>query len=225
MTDFTRVVRIVRRYGIRFIAKNFVERVLFDLFNGTDTTRKVNPVNYNSSITELSGGHDYAGAFTSEINWVFKKLHGIHGKKFSEYFFVDVGCGKGKVLMVWQRLLKKSNIQQHMLGIECNGYLLSIARVNYWKVYKRNPNLSNSDACKFKYESLGPKGIFFLYNPFDASIMSEFSARTKIVEVWIGYNNPSYLQVLLDDGFVVKEAKIGRHVNETTVILHREAQR
>jgi SAM-dependent methyltransferase len=224
MHQLKRFWLVARRRGLRFIYLNLTQRVLFDLRHGTDTTKPLAKTHYESQPTGFDGGNEYSGAFTSEIIWAFRQLHRRLGSQFKDYFFADVGCGKGKVLIVWNKQLQATETVQRTLGIEYYKPLIEVAVSNHVKVHGIKPEVHHADAGEFNYAAIGRRGIFFLYNPFDAQIMAAFTAAVRDVDAYVIYNNPQHAAVLLQAGFTELMRKVGPHLNENSIVFYREAK-
>jgi SAM-dependent methyltransferase len=90
----------------------------------------------------------------------------------SEYAFIDVGCGKGRALM-----LATQYPFREVLGVELNGGLAETAQanLNLWHATQHPPmpvNAVCTDASEFEI----PAGacLFFLYNPFAEPVLRKF---------------------------------------------------
>lgn len=121
--------------------------------------------------------------------------------------FVDVGAGKGRVL-----LLAARHPFARVLGLELDGQLVATAKRNLRAV---NPDrrvhhvdILHADATEARWP-LGPL-VVFLYNPFAAAPMEalldglEASLRTHPRPCAVGYLNPLYLDVFLRRGWEVR---------------------
>lgn len=223
MMSVKRLLLIARRQGLRFVYLNLMQRLLFDLRHGTDTTRPLAKDSYETKPSGFLGGNEYSGAFTDEIVWAFRHLHRVLGKRLGEYFFADIGCGKGKVLIVWNQCLKSVGTSQRTIGIEYYEPLVRVAVRNYVKVFGTSPEILHADAGNFRYGDVGRRAIFFLYNPFDARIMASFARAVDDIECFVVYNNPRHADVLVQSGFIEVARKSGSHVNENTIVFHRGA--
>jgi len=87
----------------------------------------------------------------------FEVCQTAFGERFHEYTFVDIGCGKGKVVLAWKEELKKYNIDAEVVGIEYYRPLLDIAINNYRKLFAEDGRLYEADASTFTYENIGSK--------------------------------------------------------------------
>lgn len=83
--------------------------------------------------------------------------------------FVDLGCGKGKVLLV-----AAENGIAKIRGVEFAHELCEIARAN-WAAYqaRKNPpcmvEIIENDAAAYRFQR--DEQLFFLFNPFDESVL------------------------------------------------------
>jgi len=81
---------------------------------------------------------------------------------------VDVGCGKGRVINWWL----SRGLRNRIIGIELDA---EVARQTKERL-KRYPSVSIISGNIVEY--LPPEGtLFYLYNPFDASVMREFKEQ------------------------------------------------
>jgi SAM-dependent methyltransferase len=122
----------------------------------------------------------------------------------SQDTFVDIGCGKGRVLCcAARRPLKK------VIGIEVNETLVALARENIRKLRgRRSPvEVVGLGAEQFDYSECT---LIYLYNPFDKPIMNlVFDALSETYRrsprhVMIAYVNCVHEQVLEQTGWLSK---------------------
>jgi predicted RNA methylase len=108
--------------------------------------------------------------------------------------FVDLGAGKGKVL-----LLAMEAGFKRVTGVELSPDLCRVALRNVERFkQKRQTHASVKvvQADVAHYEIWHDECIFFLYNPFGEEIMTYFldnlerSIHTHARDVWLIYNNP-----------------------------------
>jgi precorrin-6B methylase 2 len=121
-------------------------------------------------------------------------LHNLSLK--SSDVFVDVGCGKGRVVCCASRF----NIQE-MIGIEVNENLCEIAQRNAVRLRGRRASITiiNARAQGFDYS----KGtVFYFFNPFGSLTLNEvlsklrFSLYSYPRRVKIVYLNPIHESLL-----------------------------
>jgi SAM-dependent methyltransferase len=117
-----------------------------------------------------------------------------------DYVFIDLGSGKGRVLLVAAQLGF-----QNVVGVEFSPSLCNIARQNA-RVFLRNTKVASNievvqaDAATFKMPS--KECIFYAFNPFDGVVMERFIANLRESlqrhprKVWFLYNTPLHATVL-----------------------------
>jgi hypothetical protein len=167
----------------------------FDLRYGVDTSGLIGG-------GELRSGHKndvfntaYYGMAPSRFRQVIADWlsDGSHGA-ISKYSFVDLGCGKGRAVMMASEFLFRQ-----VVGVELNGPLAKIAQKNVasWTAAGRAVcpvQIICQDATEFVFPD-GPC-LLYLFNPFAApvvkrlieSIEAEFAARPERMDLI--YFNP-----------------------------------
>ena len=90
-----------------------------------------------------------------------------------EYIFIDIGCGKGRALLVADEYPFKA-----IIGLEKRGDLIAIARqvIAQFGSNKTTINVIHTDACDFVLP--GSNCVLFLFNPFETESFEKFFART-----------------------------------------------
>jgi SAM-dependent methyltransferase len=177
MVDFfQRLFRSIRNRGIggtlgRVVrnppAKSQKELMLpqphpFDLLHGTDTSAYISGANL--SAVSLLGLYitAYAGIPPSALTRALSELSIQH----EDFTFVNIGCGKGRALMVAAQFSFR-----YLLGVEIASELCDIAEANIATNpdWKSRITVLNHDATNVTYPD-GP--IFlYLYNPFLAPVL------------------------------------------------------
>lgn len=101
---FKNYLRMFRSKGIKLPVYYFFQAHLYDLIHGVDTHKWL-PKTYLESDAALNKNeyYIYMASWTCEIKNIFEKIKSYLGKNFSEYTFIDIGCGKGKVPIVWNQ--------------------------------------------------------------------------------------------------------------------------
>jgi SAM-dependent methyltransferase len=100
------------------------------------------------------------------------------------FTFVDLGCGKGRPLLVAAQLGFK-----HVIGIEFAEELVAIAKRNLAIVNVTNSTVIEGDAANFRF----PTGdlVVFLYHPFEEEIMIRVieNLRQHVGGLYVVYQN------------------------------------
>jgi SAM-dependent methyltransferase len=141
----------------------------FDVRWGTDTARFV-----RLNTVDIVGRNDiYANSYQvldSRLFW--KALHRIE-EPTTEFVFVDIGSGKGKLLLLASRLRF-----QKVIGIEFSPQLVEISKSNMAKWKPRClVEIFCKDACEYEFP---PSNLIVtLYNPFDAPVLRNVLRRLR----------------------------------------------
>lgn len=130
----------------------------------------------------------YQGAGYRILFRLLKKM-APHTKK---YDFVDIGCGKGRVVFV-----AESEGYQHITGIELDEELIKEA-TNNLKQYLLKSKASeitfiHANALTYGYKDRAT--VYFLFNPFNEEILRRVLDRICQLtssETWFVYMNPLY---------------------------------
>ena len=136
-----------RRRGFRLPLAFFFECHLYDIQHKTDTHEALYLTKYNYKPDHFEHGTWYMSSWTSEIlNW-FEFCQTTFGRAFwGIHRFVDIGCGKGKVVLIWKEQLLRYNIHSDVVGIEYYKPLLDIAVESYRKLFVDDGLLYEADA-------------------------------------------------------------------------------
>ncbi len=165
----------------------------FDVRYGVDTGGLV----WGEALTE-SRDEDaaywatgYYGISPSAFTFALERLR----LPWLEYTFVDVGCGKGRALLLALRYPFR-----RVLGVELSPALAAVAQANLrkfsaeWRCAEVPAEVVAGDATVFPVPA-GPV-VLFLYHPFAAPVMRRFlehvlaAARAERREIYLLYANP-----------------------------------
>lgn len=142
----------------------------FDLRHGTDTGGFVTTDDF--SATSLSSCYTtaYLGTPPSTIRPALAALPVKH----QDFSFVDIGCGKGRVLFVAAEFPFR-----RLLGVEIVPELCDIARANaaLKPEWKERIAILNQDATAFQYPE-GPLVLYMFY-PFSSKILRRVLANLE----------------------------------------------
>jgi SAM-dependent methyltransferase len=172
-------------------AIGIVEDVLFDRVHGLDTSEKV-------SVAELDIGDDakqHAQCYNPTRVRHFRKLMQSLDLPAS-HVFVDVGCGKGRILVAAAQLGFR-----RVVGIEISPRLSDIASHNIEVYQGRSGSKSELEViCSniSDFAMRNDESVFYLFWPFDRPTTETFLAKVQASllasprELWIILNNPIY---------------------------------
>lgn len=148
----------------------------FDALHGTDTAGSVEPGDLGIGNAESSRlAIRYLPSPLRVTSWMLDRI-GIDPR---EYSFVDLGCGKGRALLVAaQRPFRK------IVGVEISADLAAIARRNIGRLgsspeHDREITVENVDVRQF----VMPSGnlLIHMYHPFDPVISAAVFARLAAI--------------------------------------------
>src|SRR5579859_1395497 len=162
----SRFIKYVIRRARQIPSRGFPKLIMhrrdeFDLKYGTDTFGLVRAINTRSP--NLVHGNKYEACGEGVVRWSIENC----GMEIADTTFIDIGCGKGRVLIVAAMYPFKS-----IVGIEYSPELARICRRNLEKLKIENRcEVVVADAADYQF----PKGnlLVFLYNPFDAIVYGQ----------------------------------------------------
>jgi SAM-dependent methyltransferase len=171
------------------IASNVVMDLRFDWKYGTDTMRWVDQDALDTGSENQSHSAPYRATKVRPLLQLLNKLHLPRDSNF-----VDIGSGKGRVLLIASQYGFRK-----VVGIEFSGELCAIARRNVDVFFRKARPLSSievieTDATKYQFHA-GDR-VLFMYNPFDAFILAKVldNIRRSLEEnprrIWLIYNTP-----------------------------------
>jgi SAM-dependent methyltransferase len=169
------------RAGARIVAHPIRKREAFRIFeerrfdrkHGVDTAGTLHPRELDITPEEAVTSHRYEGVRPGEIREVISCLGITH----QEFTFVDIGCGKGRALLIASDFPFK-----RIIGVELSTELTQVARGNVRRYHSRRQQCTDlqvvcTDATKYTLPP-GPV-VLYLYNPFEAPVMEAFLANVR----------------------------------------------
>ena len=216
---FKNYVRMFKARGIRYPLSYFFQVRWFDIKMHVDTHLWV-PREFESlSLPNSSHGTIYMASQTKDIKKSFVAVHQLLGKEFESYDFLDLGSGKGKVVLLWHIMCGKKKIKQSIRGIEYSEALVDISRANFVSLFKRPAGdiFVCEDVTSFDFSVLRDRIIIFLANPFDDLIILKVIEKIKSKKVLVIYAIPTHIKVFKESGFSevqkLKNNWLGREFN------------
>jgi hypothetical protein len=210
----------IKKYGIKIALRYFFDVILFDLIYRIDTSQKIYKHEYHlENNISFYDGMDYMASWSSQIKNTFNFLS--HLQEFEKYRFIDIGCGKGKVLIEWCLLLKKFNLKQKVLGIDYYLPLIHVAKSNFFKVLGREEKFVFGDATKYNFNSQGSKLIIYMFNPFGPRSINKLLKNIKKKDVLFIYNNPVHANIFNKTGYELVYEFKGPCAALTTIIFKK----
>jgi SAM-dependent methyltransferase len=163
----------------------------FDRIYGTNTSGLIRENDVHVESNGLGKGRFfYAGSQPSIVRLALRTLPALE-----TYSFVDLGSGKGRVLIIASEFPFKT-----IIGVECSPSLAAVGRRNVELVRRRFPKrvpvrIEIDDATTFRL----PSGnlVVFLYNPFGEDVISRVVSNVEAAvaedrSVFVVYLNPLY---------------------------------
>ena len=215
--------RMYKARGLKLPFYYFFQAHLFDLLHKTDTHTWLPKDSYPEDIVNLEHGVMYMCSWTSEIKRAFRSVSSLLGNDFEKYNFIDVGCGKGKVVAVWHKQCEKYQTTQNIIGIDYHPALIETARDNHLRLFNVPGKFYKLDATQLEFRDFGERLIIYLYNPFDAKVMTQMLKRLKDLTVIVIYNNPTHSKVFKDQGWNALVQHNGFHPNLHTIIYTNQS--
>ena len=217
---------IIKKRGLGFIWIYFKESIWFDLINGTSTSSRVTKDRQNISINfnQYQDGLLYVASFTSVVRITVAIAHGILGpNRLRQSQFVDLGCGKGKALLVYLRYFGSSTIKPAM-GIEYDSILADQARANSKKISSASDGIEiiTGSATNIRTYLHSKYAVVYLYNSFQGKTLHATLLALQGLPHVLIYVDPVERRVLLDFGYVIEAERIGRY-NANTWIVARSS--
>lgn len=183
------------------------ENILFDLVHGTETQQIKG---------DRLSAHPYAASFTRPVEDCLAYLKSNIGA--GDYAFYDLGCGKGKVLL----LAAMSGLFRDITGIEIDGELAEIARGNLAKrPISASATVITGNAGAHK--TFAGQSVIFLYNPFDAVVFADVLANieaSQMRQAYLVYFDPKH-EALVDGWSVCHQFRWRHDENRTLKIYQR----
>lgn len=189
----------IKRRGVINTYRYIVSDVFFDLKYRTNTNGVITGDNLKGDITTKQHATDYQPANSFVLKKIFEKLK----KELEGGVFVDIGSGKGRVLIAAAEYGAKK-----VIGIEFDRGLVIESEKNIKQFLTRNHlgtkvELINKDAREV--ELTKDVNIVFLYNPFDGILLGEVLKKNKLKSVSYIYVNPVHRNIFEENGFNIKD--------------------
>ncbi len=167
----------------------------YDLKHGYDTYSWVPVEEFDVEDSQKEHAVIYQATRVIPLRRLFKKLNIP-----KEYSFIDIGCGKGRVL-----LIAAEYGFEEVKGIEFSANLSAIANENISKYKTKTRSQAHFDvitidAADYKFNDI--EDVFFLFNPFDEVILKKVldniceSLKEHNRSVWMIYANAVHRELI-----------------------------
>ena len=215
-------ITMLRKRGVGFLWTYFKESIWFDLRYGTRTFARV-PKDEQliaGNATEADEGLLYVASFTSVTRKTVSNARDILGeKRFSQAQFFDLGCGKGKALLVFAKLFGKGQMHQ-AVGIEYDPDLAALAQRNILKCgfAKDRVRVVTDSAVNLRSYADADNLVVYLYNSFQGETLKSVLDVLREVPHVLIYVDPAEKHRLADYGYKIHEESNGRYNADTWLV-------
>ena len=210
--------RMFRFGGVRLVYNYFRNNHLFDLIHKVDTHSRI----LKKDFKEIPSNFCHGVLYMSSWDVVIKESSEYVLEKFGgqDLSFIDIGCGKGKVLLYW--LLKIKAIRGPVIGVEYSLDIADICKKNLTTICGAGRSqVLNVDVTKICLLRTAARNVFYLYNPFDGVILRKFIENSCLVGDVVIYNNPVNIDVFDEGHWKLNMRKQGFHPNMDFVVLEK----
>ena len=179
----------------RHVYNGWVRRHPFDVAHGVDTSGYMSAAECAPDAAMASQILPYAGSQPSIVRAGIALL-----PDQNQYAFVDLGCGKGRALMVASEFSFA-----RLLGIEISPDLAGLARRNAAVIAAQNPRRPRIEIRVGDATGMRPPAervVYFMYNPFGRALTEtlveglERQLANGLQHAFLIYYNPVYGDVL-----------------------------
>jgi glycosyltransferase involved in cell wall biosynthesis len=207
------------RRGPSFLFIYLRESILFDAVNRTNTHFRSTKEEKSKASDEYNDGVLYVASFTSVVTQTLNLVKERLGNKFRATQFIDLGCGKGKAVLLYA-LYYKNQYTYPCVGVEYDRDLYNIAIKNL----KRKSLSSTSaiivcdSALNFERYISTNLLIVYTYNSFQGvtfrKVLDILSSRSHILI----YVDPCEESILLEYGYQILARHKGNYNADTWLV-------
>ncbi|QDS87040.1 hypothetical protein EC9_12160 [Rosistilla ulvae] len=215
-------IAALRKRGFRFIYTYAKESLAFDLRHGTRTSARVpkESQSLTGSTQDAENGLLYVASFTSVTrNSVALAKRLLGEEQFRSFQFLDMGCGKGKALLV--HALGNADHSIHpSIGIEYDPDLAKIANANIAKTSldPEKVKVVVDSAVEFENFVSSDKLLIYLYNSFQGETLRAVLRKLKNYQHMLVYVDPAEKEVLHEFGYVIHQNVQGKYNADTWLL-------
>jgi SAM-dependent methyltransferase len=207
MNVLSRLIDSVQRRGVvatlgvvRLITVSLSRRAVdksFDLTRHTDTEHIIETWEMSEVVgTNRESGKGYEATRPRPLRRVLRELTFA-----DDSVFVDLGCGKGRALIV----AAEEGFTQ-VVGIDFYAEVCDIASQNIEIIRRSGRSFEAEITCAdiLDFEFAAEYDVFFLFNPFDDTLLEQVIDRIELSvaefprQVWLIYLYPDWRKVIDD---------------------------
>lgn len=219
MRNLFYLIKSLARRGPIFLYIYFRESVLFDLRNGTNTHLRVPKPDEAEGSNERQDGLLYVASFTTVVRKSLQIAQTQLGPQFERAQFLDLGCGKGKAVLVYAQEFSTES-GQVAVGIE---YDQSLCEIGWKNIECVNTSKGKSEIyCDSalnleQHVSDGPL-VVYLYNSFQGETLRAVLRILEKYEHVLIYVDPAERDMLIEHGYTFAKESIGRYHASTWLV-------
>ncbi len=196
-----RIKHSLKHNGFLGLYKNIlsiIEDFIFDNRYGLDMDESFKVTDFDSLKSEETYPYRYQPTRIRHFRKFMKRFNFPEGQ-----VFVDIGSGKGKILLLASQYCFKK-----VIGVELSQVLCQVARENisiYQNKTGKSYNIEVVESDVMQYQVPDDASVFYLYNPFESRIMQvilqniQSSLKNNPRKVWIVFNNFQYHQLFSEN--------------------------
>jgi SAM-dependent methyltransferase len=217
---------VLRRRGIFFLWTYFKESILFDLRHGTRTFARVpkNEQTIDIDDTQAADGLLYVASFTSVTAQTVELARNALGSEdFKRAQFLDLGCGKGKALLVFAKLFGAAQTHK-AIGIDFDPDLVRLARANIARCSfaKGRVEVACDSAMNLLDYVQSDLLVVYIYNSFKGETLRGVLAAMRNIPHVLIYVDPAERHILPEYNYTILDENIGRYNADTWLVAdHR----
>jgi SAM-dependent methyltransferase len=166
----------------------------FDVKHSTDTGGLEPLWKFQISSPNRRFGVRYQATDEQELVDAINFLH----ENPQAFTFIDLGCGKGRTLLVASNLGFK-----HVIGVEFARELAEIARMNLAKMRIANAVVEQADAADFHFPNSDI--VVYLYNPFSQEVVRKVVSKLRECrskKLYVIYKDPQCARLFDSSDFL-----------------------
>jgi SAM-dependent methyltransferase len=173
------------------------------------------------NLTIVDGDLKKASRYEAVSFYMLEHLFTAFRKLSGNTSIVDLGCGKGRVMMVAAHFGFN-----RMTGIDFAKEVCEEAKANMAKKEKQFPGISwkviNQNVEN--YDITPDDSVFFMFNPFDYSVLKNFLRKLDIScdefprSTYFLYASPQHDRLLLNNGFAIVYEKKKMHLKSIIAV-------
>jgi SAM-dependent methyltransferase len=209
-----------REAGARTCVAYLRQNHLFDLLRRVDTHGWTGRMEYPSGLVDDTDTKIYMPVWTSTVRRSLRAAMRQSGWPAS---FVDLGCGKGKALLlaheVFGRRRWRRRTPVQVVGVEHHQGLAVVAERNLWKRTRSLGDVRVGDAAVVAFDDLPDPMLVFLYNPFTGDVLHQVAKRLATRVCTVVYVNPVEPEAFTTRGFRVVHHHPDWHPVATFTVL------